>query len=251
MCDLRKRVGLIHKLRELTGTKKLAHRCRHRLGVDKIPWHGRLHFLMDRHLLLDRAFHALKADAKLVFQQLSNRPDTPVAEMIDIVGLILRRVLAHLQHVRNHLVKVFRRQQRIVYTIALRFAHLDVELQPAHAGEIKLARIEEHRFEQLVGSLNSWRIAGTHLPVNFQKRIDRFGDDILLQRLRENGTDIIALREKDRETVNSAFNDLLQLGWGDLIVGFEDYLATLFVDDIGNGVGAVELRNLYLNLTDV
>lgn len=206
---------------------------------------------MDRHLLLDRPFHALKADAELVFQQFSNRTDTPVAQMVNVVGLILGWVLAHLQNVRNHLVKVFRRQQRIVYAIALWFAHLDVELQPAHAGEIKLARIEEHRFEQLVGSLNCRRIAGPHLPVDFQKRIDRLGDDILLQRLRENGTDIVTFREKDRETINSAFDDLLQLGWVDLVVGFENYLATFFVDDIGNGIGALELRNLYLNLTDV
>ncbi len=102
---------------------------------------------MDRHLLLDCAFHAFEADAKLVFQQLANRTHAPVAQMVDVVSLILRRVLAHLQHVRNHLVKVFGRQQWIVYAIALRFAHLDVELQPAHTREIKLARIEEHCFE--------------------------------------------------------------------------------------------------------
>ena len=68
--------------------KELAHRRRHRLGVDQIARHRRLHFLMDRHLLLDRALHALEADAELVFQQLADRAHAAVAEVIDVVRLI-------------------------------------------------------------------------------------------------------------------------------------------------------------------
>ena len=66
-------------------TKELAHRSRHRLGVDQIARHRRLHFLMDRHLLLDRALHALETDAELVFEQLAHRAHAAVAEVIDVV----------------------------------------------------------------------------------------------------------------------------------------------------------------------
>src|SRR5258705_1163244 len=105
--NFRKRIGLIHELRELARAKKLTHCGSHGLGVDEVAWHRGLHFLVDRHLLLDRTFHAFKADAKLVFEEFADRTYAAVAEMVDIIRLILGRVLTHLQHVSNHFVKIF------------------------------------------------------------------------------------------------------------------------------------------------
>jgi hypothetical protein len=88
---------------------------------------------MDRHLFLDGAFHSLESDSKLILQQLTNCANTTITEMIDVISLILRRILSHLQDVPHNLVEVLRREQWIVDAVAFGFAHLDVELQTPNA----------------------------------------------------------------------------------------------------------------------
>ena len=84
--DLRERVGLVHELRQLRAAEELAHRRRHRLGVDQVVRHRRVD--LDRaHALAHRALHAQQADAELVLHQLADRAHAPVAEMIDVVDL--------------------------------------------------------------------------------------------------------------------------------------------------------------------
>ena len=70
---------------KLRRAKELANRGRHRLCVDQIARHRGVHFLLNRHLLLDRAFHALEADAELIFEQLADRANAAVTEVIDVV----------------------------------------------------------------------------------------------------------------------------------------------------------------------
>ena len=52
-------------------------------------------------------------------------------------------------------------------------AHLDVEFQTADARQIKASRIEEHSFEQAISGRHGRRIAGTHLAIDLEQRIDR------------------------------------------------------------------------------
>ena len=82
--DFRKRVGLVHELRELAAAEKFVDHCSHRFGVDDIVEHHRLG-LLQAHPLLDGPFHAHQTDAELVFQQFAHTPNAPVAEMIDVV----------------------------------------------------------------------------------------------------------------------------------------------------------------------
>ena len=56
--DFRERIRLVHELGELRRTEELPNGRHDRLGVDQIMRHGRGHFLINRHLLLDRPFHA-------------------------------------------------------------------------------------------------------------------------------------------------------------------------------------------------
>src|SRR5678815_3370614 len=118
--DLRKRICLVHELRQLARAEELTHRRRHRLGVDEIARHRRLHFLVDRHLLLDRALHALETDAELVFQQLTDRAHAAITKVIDVVSLIFRRILTHLQHVADDFIEVRCGEKRIVNALAFR-----------------------------------------------------------------------------------------------------------------------------------
>ena len=174
MSNFRKRICLVHELRQLRRTKELTHRSRDRLGVDEIARHRRLHLLMDRHLFLDRALHSLQADAKLILEQFADGPHATIAQVIDIVSLINRPLLiingipAHLQNVGDDFKKVARLKQRIFDPIHFRLAHLDIEFQAADAREIEFARIEEHAFEQAIGSLHRRRIARTHLAINLE-----------------------------------------------------------------------------------
>ena len=85
MRDLRKRIGLIHELRQLAAAEKFPDGGHDRLGVDQVVRHGRGHFLVDRHLLLDRPLHADQADAELVFEQFTDGAHAAVAQVIDIV----------------------------------------------------------------------------------------------------------------------------------------------------------------------
>src|SRR5437867_9099409 len=81
--DFAERVGLVHELAELRRTEELADRGHHRLGVHQVVRHSRGHFLIHAHLFLDGTLHADQADAELVFEQLANRANAAVAEMID------------------------------------------------------------------------------------------------------------------------------------------------------------------------
>src|ERR1041385_1142803 len=242
--DLGERIRLVHELRQLARAEELTHRRRHRLGVDEIARHRRLHFLVNRHLLLDRAFHAFETDAELVFQQLTDRAHASIAKMIDVVRLILRRIFAHLQHVADDFVEVRCGEKRIVNALAFRLAHLDVELQASYTREVKLARIEEHRFEQSIGSLHGRRIARTHLAINLEQRIDRLGDDVFLQRQRQHWSNVVSFRKEDTEAGDTRFDDLLKFRRRDFVVRFENDLAALGVDDVGNSERAFELRRV-------
>src|SRR6185295_15973688 len=111
---------------------------------------------MDRHLFLDGPLHSLQTNAELVFEQLTDRAYTSIPKVIDIVRLVLRRVLTHLQDVPNHLEEIIRRQQRVIDAFKFRLAHLDVELESTDTREVKLARIEEHRLKQTVSGLHCW-----------------------------------------------------------------------------------------------
>ncbi len=47
--------------------------------------HGRRHFLVHRHLFLDRAFHTDQANAELILKQFAHSAHAAVAKMIDVV----------------------------------------------------------------------------------------------------------------------------------------------------------------------
>ena len=235
--DLGQRVGLVHELRQLRRPEELANRGHDRLRVDQVVRHGGRHFLVDRHLLLDRALHPDQADAELVLEELADRPHAAVAEVIDVVDV--RRVLAQLQLVLDDLVEVLRVQDLLVERRVQ--LQLGVQLQPADAREVVLLRVEEHVLEQRARAVEGRRIARTEAPVDLDQRFLVGVDRVLLQRRREDRSDLVALGEEDLELV-----DVLLLGHRDharreLLVGLEDDLAGRRIDHVGGGKGAFEL----------
>ena len=198
--DLRERVGLVHELRQLRRPEELANRRHHRLRVDQVVRHGRRHFLVDGHLLLDRPFHPHQADAELVLEQLADRAHAPVAEVIDVVDV--GRVPLQLQQVLDDLVEVLRVQDLLVER--RRQLELGVELQPADPREVVLLRVEEHVLEQRARALERRRIAGPQAPVDLDQRLLVRADRILPQRRREHRADLVLLGEEDLDELDAA-----------------------------------------------
>ncbi len=76
-------------------------------------------------------------------------------------------------------------------------AQLDIELQPADFAEIVFARIEEHPVEQRRGRFERRRIAGTQLAVDFDQRLARGANGVLIERARKDHAGVVALGEED------------------------------------------------------
>src|SRR5690606_6011279 len=66
VCDLGKRVVLVHKLRQLAGAKKLFYGCGNGLGVNQILWHQPFAF-RHRKALFNRTLNPYQTDTELVF----------------------------------------------------------------------------------------------------------------------------------------------------------------------------------------
>ena len=89
--QLRQGVGLVHELGKLGPSEKLPHRCNYRPDVHQPLGSGyfRIH---QGHLFLHHALHAQQTDAHLVLHQFAHRPDPAVAQVVNIVGMVLSPV---------------------------------------------------------------------------------------------------------------------------------------------------------------
>ena len=89
--------GLVWSMnwRQLAAAEELLHRGHDRPDVDQRV-RGRLVDLLDRHPLADDALHPQQADPERVLDQLADRADAAVAEMVDVV----RRGQAALSSIR-------------------------------------------------------------------------------------------------------------------------------------------------------
>jgi hypothetical protein len=81
----RERVVLVHELRQLRRSEELLDRGDDGAHVDQGLRRDRLDVLR-RHALADDALHAGQTRAELVLDQLADRADAAVAEVVDVVG---------------------------------------------------------------------------------------------------------------------------------------------------------------------
>ena len=92
------RVHLVHELRQLGGSEELLDGGDDRADVDQRLGRDRLDVL-GRHALADDALHARQADAHLVLDQLADRTDAPVGEVVLVVEPIAGLLLDEVEHV--------------------------------------------------------------------------------------------------------------------------------------------------------
>ncbi len=173
MGDFRKRVGLIHELRELRGAEELTHGSHDRLRIDQIVRHDRID-IDSAHALLDRTLHAHETNAVVVFHQFTDRTDTAVAEVVDVVdfALAVLQVENDLHHTNDVLIAqhahVVRR--RLVVTHRNREAH--VHLHAADGREVIALGIEEQLAEKGFCSFLCRRLARAHHAVDIGKCLE-------------------------------------------------------------------------------
>ena len=235
--NLRQRVRLIHELRELRRPEEFADRGHHRLRVDQVVRHGGRHFLVDRHLLLDRAFHPDQADPELVLEELPDRADTTIAEVVDVVHV--GGIAPQLEQVPQHLVEILRVQDLFVERRVQ--SELRVELEAADPREVVLLRVEEHVLEERARAVERRRIAGPQAAVDLDERFLVRVDRIFLERLADDRPDLVALGEEDLHPVDVLLLRHRNDARLERLVGLENHFARRGIDEVGRGVGAFEL----------
>src|SRR4051794_11324609 len=152
------RVGLVHELRQLRGAEELLDRRHDGADVDQGLRRDRLDVL-GGHALAHDALHARQADPDLVLDQLADRAQTPVAEVVDVVGVDALDTAVQADHIEDRFQEVLVGQRALVLVRAGRLLlrrsgqHADLELLPSLlVGVVQLARLLEVGL-QLLGQL--------------------------------------------------------------------------------------------------
>ena len=144
MRQLRQRVGLVHELRKLTAAEELPHRGHHRpRRADQPLWRDRLRVL-DRHPLSDTALKSLEPRADMHLDQLADRTNAAVAEVVDIVRLA--EPIAESDHLPNDLDQILSRSEsgcRVALPSRLLAMQALVQLIPADPRQVVSPVIEE------------------------------------------------------------------------------------------------------------
>ena len=225
--DLGQRVGLVHELRQLARAVELLHHRRNRLVVDELLRHQRLDVLQ-AHALLDGALHADQPDAVLVFDQLTDRADAAIAEVVDVVGLT--DAVLELDQITNDVENVFAAQRPLVERRVQ--AEAIVQLEAANPRQVVALRVEEQVVEERGRRLDGRRVARTQTLVDLENRILRRADLVLQQRIAQRGPDVDVLGQQNLDLLDPHFAKAVENIDADFLIAFEDDLAGLLVDDV-------------------
>ena len=187
-----------------------------------------------RHALLDGALHAQKADAVLVLQQLADRADAAVREIVDVVDLALAVLEVHQLLDDREDVLAAKRGDRVLDVEAE--AH--VELHAADRGKVVALGIEEQAVEERVRGLARRRLAGAHDAVDVGQRRIRVLVLVGLQRVADPRTRVHVIDVEQLERLHARAVELLEVLRSDLVAGLDVDLAGLLVDEVVRRVAA-------------
>ena len=109
---------------------------------------------------------------------------------------------------------------------------LGVELQAADPREVVLLRVEEHVLEERSRAVERRRIAGPQPAVDLDQRLFVRADRVLLQRLRQDRADFVALGEEDLDLLDVLLLRDEDRAFGQLLVGLEQHFAGRRIDDV-------------------
>jgi hypothetical protein len=173
------RVRLVHELRELAGPEELLDGGHDRPDVDERLRRDLLHVLR-RHALADHTLHAREADAELVLDQLADRTDAPVAEVVDVVHVVAGVALPQAHEVLDGREHVLAGERGLLDR--QREAEFGVDLVAADLGKVVALGVEEQAVEQRPCGLDGGRLARAEALVDLDQRVLAGLGVVLLQR---------------------------------------------------------------------
>ena len=143
--EFRQRVGLVHKLAELTPSEEVAHHRTESLRVDELlRGHPLDVHIEEGHALLDQALGAGQAHPALVGQEFAHRTHTTAAQVIDVVNRAIP--LLQIKEILDRREEVLRHHDALCGIDA--DLELLIDLVAAHPGEVVLLGVKEETLEK-------------------------------------------------------------------------------------------------------
>ena len=222
------RIGLIHELRQLGGSEERLNHGRDRARVHEIVERNLFRIGVDRHALFDQSRHARQPNRELIGDQLADRADTTVAQLIDIVHIAA--AFMQLDELTHDLDEVFLREHggrhRGVEAQAL------IDLVPTDTTKVIALRREEQPLERLLGRFTVRRIARTEQRIDLFERFVLMLRRVLRQRVLDQRRLGATRRDKDVHLGGVGLADLLDHGVGEDRALFGHFFARLRIDHV-------------------
>ena len=213
--QLGQRVVLVHELGQGRRTEELLDGRHHRPDVDQgLGGQGSLVLALEGHALADDALHAGEADAELVLQQLSNRADSSVAQMVDVVN----------------------RADAVAQAAQVVDGGEDVVLDDVLWNQI-LCALLDHLAQLLIGvaavqNLAQNREANLLVDADLLQLLLGVAGDVVEDVDHAVGDDLDgAVADLEEDGIDAGALDLLRLGAGEHLVRLRHHLAGAAVDD--------------------
>jgi hypothetical protein len=196
------RVRLVHELRQLRRPEELLQRGDDGPDVDDRLRRDRVHVL-GGHPLADDALHPVQADAERLLDQLADRAQPPVAEVLvlvelaadrvavehDRVGRVVLRLRVDAEHVRELHELADERDDVLRREDPRALRHVDreplVQLVAADLGQVVALGIEEERPEQVARVVERRRLTGALLLEDLDQGLVLVRGRVLLERVRD------------------------------------------------------------------
>ena len=244
--NLRQRVVLVHKLRQLAGTKELFHCCGNRLGVDHILRHQGIQ-IAKRQTLFHRTLYTYQANAELVFRHFANGTDTTVAEVVDIVHFAF--TVTDIDELLHHFDDVVFAQDTGTFDFVAQ--QRTVELHTTNRGQIVAVFREEQVLKQTFSGFTSRRLARAHHAVDFYQRAQTIVSRVDAYRFRDVRAVVQIVGEQRFDTLVARLAQLSQQIQAQLHVRRADQFASRFIDIVFSRHFARDIFNRHFDMLDI
>src|SRR5690606_1382442 len=220
--DFGQRVVLVHELRQLAGTKELFDCGGDRLGVDQILRHQSVQVAQGE-TLLDRTLDTHQTDTELVFSHFTDRTDTTVTQVVDIVHFVIAVTdVDQALHDFDDVVFGQSASAGLIFT-----GQTTVELHPTYGRQVVTLGREEQVLEQLFCCFTGRRLARTHHAINFDQGFQTAGAGVDTQGLGHVGTVIQFVGEQNLEVLEAGLGQVGNRFQAQCLVGSHNHFASL------------------------
>ncbi len=226
--DFRKRIGLIHELRQLARTKELFNRSRNRLGINEVVRHEVFGFRLTQTFFYS-TFHTNQTGTELVLGQFAHATYATIAKVVDIVDLTtaVTQLNQDLDGFKN--VFIGKRQRAGSLFVATQAA---VDLHAADTRQIVRFLAVEQALEQGLNRVFGWRLARAHHAVNRNTRSSLICGIVGAQCLGNVCTTIKVIDVERFNFLDTGGTNFGHHGFSDFIIGAGNDFACIRVDNV-------------------